>query len=165
MSLLPMIEEDIEQYEEEYYEEPTCSTSVILCRDYFYDFFPPYYDESIWHKSTSGGGQVLNGKNSKKSSQYFMEYCDLKEEIREVLSFQYLCTLEIHKLFRDPYCGENIKNIAHMVDELCQKMETSCLSPGAKMEDSSKPFSFPSIRRMLGFYFNKVSKICELRTT
>ena len=165
MRLLAIIEEDIEQYDEEYSEEKTCSTSYILCRDDVYDLFPPYYDESIWQESTSADGQVFNGKNSKKYSQYFMEYCSLKEEIREVLSFQYLCTLEIQNPFIDPHCGENIKNIAHMVDELCQKMETSCLSPGAKMEDSSKPFSFPRIRRMLGFDFNRVSKICELRTT
>ena len=87
MRLLPIIEEDIEQYDEEDCEEETCTKSYILCRDYFYDFLPPYYDESIWQESTSVGGQVFNGKNSKTSSQYFMEYCSLKEEIREVLSF------------------------------------------------------------------------------
>ena len=42
-----MIEKDIEQYEEEYYEETTCSASYILCRDDVDDLFPPYYDESI----------------------------------------------------------------------------------------------------------------------
>ena len=68
MGLLPMIEENNEKYEQEDYEETTCSTSYILCRDDFYDFFPPYYDESIWQKSTSVGGQVFNGKNSKRYS-------------------------------------------------------------------------------------------------
>ena len=82
-----MIEEDIEQYEEEDYEDTKWSTSYILCRDDVDDFFPVSYDESVWKKSTSNGGQVFNGKNSKKYSQYFMEYCSLKEEIREVLSF------------------------------------------------------------------------------
>ena len=87
MRLLPIIEEDIEQYDEEDCEENTCSTSYILCRDDFYVLFPPYYDESIWQESISVDGQVFNGKNSKKYSQYFMEYRALKEEIREVLSF------------------------------------------------------------------------------
>ena len=68
-----MLEQDIEKYEEEDYEDTTCSTSYILCRDYFDDFFPPSYDESIWQESTSVSGQVFNGKNSKKYSQYFME--------------------------------------------------------------------------------------------
>ena len=68
-----MIEEDIEQYDEEYCEETTYSASYILFRDDFYDFLPPYYDKFICQKSTSVGGQVFNGKNSKKSSQYLME--------------------------------------------------------------------------------------------
>ena len=90
-----MIKEYIEKYEEEYYEDPTSITLGILGRDDFDYLFPPYCDESIWHKSTSGSGQVFNGKNSKKYSQYFMEYYALKEEIREVLYFQEYCTLEI----------------------------------------------------------------------
>ena len=87
MRLLPIIEEDIEQHEEEDYEDTTCNTSYMLCRYDFDDFLPPYYEESIWRESTSVGGQVFNGKKSKTSSQYFMEYCSLKEEIREILSF------------------------------------------------------------------------------
>ena len=63
-----MIEEDIEQHEEEYYEDTTWSTSYILCMDDVDDLFPPSYDESIWKESTSVGGQVFNGKNSKKYS-------------------------------------------------------------------------------------------------
>ena len=98
---------------------PHCSTSYILCRDDVDDLFPPYYDESILKESASVGCQVFNGKNSKKYSQYFMEYYSLKEEIREVLSFLYFCTPEIHKLSINPHYGENIKNIAHMVDEVC----------------------------------------------
>ena len=43
-----MIEEDIVQYEEEDYEETTCSTSYILCRDDFDYLLPPSYDKSIW---------------------------------------------------------------------------------------------------------------------
>ena len=74
-----MIEEDIEQYEEEDYEQPTCITLGRLCRDDIDDVLPPYYDESIWKKYTSVGGQMFNGKNSKESFQYFMEYCSLKE--------------------------------------------------------------------------------------
>ena len=127
-----MIEKDIEQYEEEDYEEPTCSTSGILCRGDFDYFLPPYYDESIWQESTSVSGQVFNGKNSKKSSRYFMEYCDLKEEIRGVLPFQDFCTIEIENLFRDPYFGEKMRNISHMVDEVCKKVETRWLPLGAK---------------------------------
>ena len=106
-------EEDMEQYEKEDYEKPTCSTLIILCMDDFDDFLHPYYDESIWKKSTSVDGQVFNGNNSKKYSQYFMEYCALKEGIREVLYFQYLCTLEIQKIFIDPYCGEDM-SILHI---------------------------------------------------
>ena len=63
-----MIEEGIEQYEEEDYEETTCSTSHILFRNYVDYFLPPYYYECIWNKYTSVDGQVFNGKNSKKSS-------------------------------------------------------------------------------------------------
>ena len=63
--------------------------------------------------------KLFNGKNSHKYSEYFMEYCALKEDIREVLYFQYFYSLEIQKPFRDPHRGENIKNIAHMVDEMC----------------------------------------------
>ena len=83
-----MIEKEIEQYEEEDYEEPRCNTSGRLCMDDIYGFLTPYYDESIWKRPTSVSGQVFNGKNCKKYSQYFMEYCALKEEIKEVLSFQ-----------------------------------------------------------------------------
>ena len=35
-------------YEEEDYEETTCSTSYILCRDDVDDLFPPSYNESFW---------------------------------------------------------------------------------------------------------------------
>ena len=56
MRLLPVIEEDLEQYEEEDYEEPSCTTSGRFSWDDFDDFFLSYYDESIWHKSTSVGG-------------------------------------------------------------------------------------------------------------
>ena len=112
---------------------------------------------------------MFNGKNSKKSSQYFMEYCALKEEIREILSFLYFCTLEIQKLFGDPYYGENMRNISHMVDEVCKKVETRWLPPrakrGVRREDSSNPFACPRIRRMFVFSSNRVSKICHLRIT
>ena len=74
-----MIEEDIEQYEEEDFEEPRCNTLGILCRNDVDDLFPPSFDESIWQESTSVGGQVFNGKKSKKFSHYFMENCSLKE--------------------------------------------------------------------------------------
>ena len=56
MRFLPMIEEYVEQYEEEDYEDTTCSTSYIVCRDDFDELFPPYYDESIWQESTSVSG-------------------------------------------------------------------------------------------------------------
>ena len=75
---------------------------------------------------------MFNGKNSKKSSQYFMEYCSLKEEIRGVLSFRYFCTLEIHNLLRYSYYGEKMINIAHPVDEVCKEVETRRLPPRAK---------------------------------
>ena len=42
MRLLPVIEEEIEHYEEEDYEEPSCSTLGIFIRD----------DEVIWKKYT-----------------------------------------------------------------------------------------------------------------
>ena len=112
---------------------------------------------------------MFKGRNSKEPFQYSMEYYALKNEVREVLYFQDLCTLEIHKLFGDPYYGENIRKIAHMVDEVCKKVETGWLPPGAKRgvrkEDSSKPFSFPRIRRMFVFSSKRVSKSYELRTT
>ena len=68
MRLLPIIEEEIDQHEEEDYEDTTCNTSYMLCRYDVDDLLPPYYDESIWKKSTSVGGQVFNGNNSEKSS-------------------------------------------------------------------------------------------------
>ena len=43
-----MIEEEIEQYEEEDYEDTTWSTSYISCRDNVDDFLLPTYDESTW---------------------------------------------------------------------------------------------------------------------
>ena len=98
-----------------------------------------------------------------------MEYCALKEEIREVLSLLYLCTLEIKNLFGDSYYGENMRNISHIFYEVCKKVETRWLPPRAKRgdrkEDSSKPFACPSIRRMFCFSYKRVSKIWELRTT
>ena len=87
MRLLPVTGEDLEQYEEEDYEEPSCSTSSRFVRDDFDDFLLPYYDESIWKKYTSVSGQMFNGRNSKESFHYFMEYCAFQEEIREVLYF------------------------------------------------------------------------------
>ena len=87
MRLLPVIEEDLEQYEEEDYEEPSSSTSGRFSRDDVNDFCIPAYDELIWNKSTSVVGQMFGGNNSKESFQYLMEYCALKEDIREVLSF------------------------------------------------------------------------------
>ena len=77
-----------------------------------------------------------------------MEYYALKEEIREVLSFREYCTFEIQKLFRDPYCGTNMRRIAHMFDEVCREVETRSLPPGAKRggkkEVSSNPSAYPS---------------------
>ena len=87
MRILPVIEEDLEQYEEEDYEYPSCSTPGRFSRDDVDDFCLPTYDEFIWQKSTSVVGQMFGGKNSKESFQYFMEYYALKEEIREVLYF------------------------------------------------------------------------------
>ena len=60
-------------------------------------------------------------------------------------------------------------NVAHMVDEVCKKVEIGWLSPrakrGAKRGDSSKPYAYPSIRRMFSFSSNRVSKSYELSTT
>ena len=67
MRLLPVIKEDLEQYEEEDYEEPSSSTSGRFSRDYFDDFLLLFYDEVIWHKSTSVVGKMFDGKNSKES--------------------------------------------------------------------------------------------------
>ena len=90
-----------------------------------------------------------------------MEYCALKEEIREILSFLYFCTLEIQKLFGDPYYGENMRNISHLVDEVCKEVESGRLPPGAKRggkkKDSSKPSACPSSKRMFCFLSNKTS--------
>ena len=82
-----MIEEDLEKYEEEYYEYPSFITSGRASRDDVDDLFLPYYDEFICKKYTSVVGQMFGGKNSKESFQYFMEYYALKKEISEVLSF------------------------------------------------------------------------------
>ena len=59
---------------------------------------------------------MFDGKNSKESFQYFMEYYAFKEEIREVLS------LEMKKLFKDPYYQENEIRISHMTDIVCQEV-------------------------------------------
>ena len=79
-----MIYEELEQYEEEEYGEPSYSTSSRFSRDDV-DFLLQYYNEVICHKYTSVIGQMFSGKNSKESFQYFMEYYDLRKEIREVL--------------------------------------------------------------------------------
>ena len=87
MRLLPVIEENLDQYEEEYYEEPSSSTSGSFSRDDVNDFCIPAYDELIWKRSTSVVGQMFGGNNSKEPFHYFKEYYALKKEIREVLSF------------------------------------------------------------------------------
>ena len=83
-----------------------------------------------------------------------MEYYALKEEIVEVLYFREYCTLEIQNLFRYPYCGTNMRRIAHMVDEVCNEVETRRLPPrakrGGKREDSSKTSTSSRIVRFLG---------------
>ena len=108
---------------------------------------------------------MSGGKNSKESFEYFMKFYALKEDIREVSYFQYYYYLEIHKLFKDPYCRSSMEMIAHMVDEVCKKVGTRWLPLGAKREDSSKPSACPSSRRMFGFSSNRASKSCELSTT
>ena len=50
--------------------------------------------------------------------------------------------MQIQKILGDSYFGENMRKIAHMVDEVCKKVETSGLPHGAKKEDSSKSFAF-----------------------
>ena len=68
MRLLPVIGEDLEQYEEEDYEEASYSTSSRFSRDDVDDFLLSYYDEIIWQKSTSVVGQMFNVKNYEESS-------------------------------------------------------------------------------------------------
>ena len=69
--------------------------------------------------------------------------------------------MEIHNLFIYPYYGGNIRNIVHKVDEVCKKVETGRLPPGAKRggkkKDSSNPFACPSSKRMFGFFLNRAS--------
>ena len=67
MRLLPTIEEYLRNYEEEDYEDPSCSTSGRFNRDDVDDLCLPFYDEVIWWKYTSGVGQIFGGKNSKVS--------------------------------------------------------------------------------------------------
>ena len=62
-----MINEEIKHYDEEDYEEPSCSTSGRFIMDDVDDLFLPSCDESIWHKYTSVGGQIFDGRNSKES--------------------------------------------------------------------------------------------------
>ena len=69
-----MIKEDLEQYEEADYEDPSCNTSCIFIRYDVDEFFFPTYDEVIGNKSTSIVVQMLCGKKYKESFQYFMEY-------------------------------------------------------------------------------------------
>ena len=112
--LVPMIEEDIEQYEEEDYEQARCNTLGILCRNYVYVLFTPYYYESIWNIPISVDGQVFNGKNYKKYSQYFMEYCALATEIREVLYFFiFMYSGNIEAIQRSLLWGKHEKYCTH----------------------------------------------------
>ena len=73
---------------------------------------------------------MFNGRNSKEPFQYSMEYYALKEEIREVLSFQEYCTLEMQKILKYPRSEKNMKMIAHMVDEMYKEVETRRFPPG-----------------------------------
>ena len=73
-----MIGEDLEQYEEDGYEDPSCSTSGRCSSNYVDYLWLLAYDESIWNKSTSVNGQILNERNSKESFQYSIEYYALK---------------------------------------------------------------------------------------
>ena len=68
-----MVGKKFEEYEEEGYEEPSCSSSSRFIRDDVYELFRLEYDEFIWQKSTSVVGKMLHGKNFKESFQYFME--------------------------------------------------------------------------------------------
>ena len=65
---------------------------------------------------------MFSGNNSKESFHYFMEYYALKEDIREVLSFQYYYYLELKKLFKDTYFQANELRIAHITDSVFQEL-------------------------------------------
>ena len=65
--------------EEEGYKEPSCSTSGIFSRVDVDDLFVLAYDEVMWNKFRRLVGQMFDGKNSKESFQYFMEYYALKK--------------------------------------------------------------------------------------
>ena len=60
MRLLPVIEEDLEQYEEEDYEEASYSTSSRFSRDDVDDLLLPYYDELKWKKYTCFFGRMFS---------------------------------------------------------------------------------------------------------
>ena len=57
-------EEDPEKYEEEDYEDPSCSTSGRGSRNDVDSFSLSAYDQTLWQKSTSIHGQMFNGRNS-----------------------------------------------------------------------------------------------------
>ena len=58
-----------------------------------------------------------------------------------------------------------MRNISHMVSEVCKEVETRRLPPGAKRggkkEDSSKESACSSSRRMSRFFPNRNSSDCH----
>ena len=54
-----------------------------------------------------------------------------------------------------------MRNISHLIDEVCKEVETGRLPPGAKRgghnKRSSKPYACPSNKRMFGFFLNRAS--------
>ena len=65
---------------------------------------------------------------------YLTDYWGLSDGLMKDLSFLAYCTVEIHNLFRDPYRGTKMKIISHMVDEVCNEVETRRLPSSAKRE-------------------------------
>ena len=90
----------------------------------------------------------------KEVVMYLADYWGLIEGLIKDLSFQEYCTLDMYKLFIDPYCGKNMKRIAQMFDELCKEVRTRWMPPrakrGSKREYSSKPSTCPRSRIMFG---------------
>ena len=156
-------EEDFDEKYEEYYrryeeEEGPYVEGGLLSNENDYLYVPSY--EEFMIPISIHDGFTCRGR-SKESVVYLAYYCGLSDGIRKVLYFQEYFTLDIQNLFIYPYCRKNMKRIAHMVDEVFKEVETKRLSLGAKIEgkneDSSKPSSFPSNKRMFVFFPNITS--------
>ena len=114
-------------------EEPTCNISSHFTYKDDDDFYVSAYDEVVRTRSIHDGFSCRG--RPKEPFIYLADYWGLGDGLLKHLSFREYCSLEIQKLFKNPYYRISMERIAHMVDEVCKKVGTRWLPPGAKRDE------------------------------